>query len=228
MTLLAHAIALAPAAGIERVGIRARPLIWSERAGLGVWSTEWDASMKLASGDAFAHHHLLERIAEAQPCLPMRFGTTFASGAAAEVALERRASALRAALARVAGKQELAVTLLWKARAEPAVFSSSGEGRPGRRFLEEKRARFVAADARRSRAAALAESLIAELAADQALVWHEICTSEDVAVSLAVLVPSERAAEMRSDLERRAAALGDDVTAMVSGPWPAYSFAKVE
>jgi len=113
MTLLAHAIAAAPPASISHEGLRGRRLSWSEAGSLGLWSTDWAPDIKLERPDALAHHRLVERICAAQPCLPVRFGTAFATSDEARASLGRRAAALHAALTRVAGKSELALTLLW-------------------------------------------------------------------------------------------------------------------
>jgi hypothetical protein len=48
-----------------------------------------------------------------------------------------------------------------------------------------------------------------------------------VAVSLAVLVPTERAPERKSDLARIAERF-TDVVPVVNGPWPPYTFAGIE
>jgi hypothetical protein len=168
---------------------------------------------------------LVERICAAQPCLPVRFGTAFANVDAARASLDDRAETLHAALARVSGKSEIALTLLWR---EPsaAVATLPAEG-PGRRYLEGRRAEFAAREGRRTRAEALVERLIAELAIDRHLVWHETCTSASVAVSLAVLVPTERALERKADVARIASGFGD-VISVVNGPWPPYTFARTE
>ena len=79
----------------------------------------------------------------------------------------------------------------------------------------------------RARAESLVERLIAELAIERPLVWHETCTSASVAVSLAVLVPTEQAHERKADLARIASGFGD-VIAVANGPWPPYTFARVE
>jgi hypothetical protein len=223
VTLLAHAIAPAPPAFVAREGLRGRPLAWSETGGLGLWSTEWSPDIKLERPDALEHHRLVERICAAQPCLPVRFGTAFATSDAAVASLEKRAAGLRAALTRVAGRSELALTLLWRdPRPHEAIASATG---PGRHYLEARRAEFAAQDGRRARAEALVERVVTELAIERQLVWHQTCTSDDVAVSLAVLVPTERADERKAELERIAARLSD-VVAVVNGPWPPYTFAS--
>jgi Gas vesicle synthesis protein GvpL/GvpF len=98
---------------------------------------------------------------------------------------------------------------------------------PGRQYMETRRAEFAAREARRARAESLVEQVISELAIDRPLVWHETCTSENVAVSLAVLVPTERAPERKAELERVAARF-TDVVPVLNGPWPPYTFARTD
>jgi hypothetical protein len=225
VTLLAHAIAAAPPATLSHEGLRGRPLAWSEAGGLGLWSTEWAPDIKLERPDALEHHRLVERICAAQSCLPVRFGTAFASSDEARASLDKRAAALRAALTRVAGKSELALTLLWRDLSAPqAIESVAG---PGRQYMEARRAEFAAREGRRARAESLVERVITELAIERQLVWHETCTSDNVAVSLAVLVPTERARERKAELEQVAAGFAD-VVPVVNGPWPPYTFARTD
>jgi len=225
VTLLAHAIAPSPPPAFAHEGLRGRQLAWSEAGDLGLWSTEWAPDIKLERNDALEHHRLVERICAAQPCLPVRFGTAFATPDDARASLDKRAVALRAALSRVAGKSELALTLLWR---EPPtstpIESASG---PGRRYMEQRRAEFAAREARRARAESLVQHVIAELAIDRQLVWHETCTSDNVAVSLAVLVPTEQAGERRMELEQIGSRF-PDVISVLNGPWPPYTFARIE
>ena len=225
MTLLAHAIAAAPPATLSDDGLRGRPLAWSETGGLGLWSTEWAPDIKLERPDALEHHRIVERICAAQPCLPVRFGTAFETSDDARASLNKRAAALRAGLERVAGKSELALTLLWRDDVAPREIESAAG--PGRQYMEARRAEFAAREARRVRAEALVDRVIAELAIERQLVWHETCTSDNVAVSLAVLVPTERAAERKAELEQVAAEF-PDVIPVLNGPWPPYTFARTE
>ena len=225
MTLLAHAIAASPPAMLSQDGLRGRPLAWSEAGDLGLWSTEWAPDIKLERPDALEHHRLIETICAAQPCLPVRFGTAFANPDDARASLEKRSAALHAALARVAGKSELALTLLWRQSPPPEPVESAVG--PGRQYLERRRVQFAAREARRAFAESLAERVITELAIERPLVWHETCTSENVAVSLAVLVPTERAVERKAELERIAQGF-PDVIAVLNGPWPPYTFARTD
>ncbi len=225
MTLLAHAITAAPPATLSPEGLRGRPLAWSEAsAGLGLWSTDWTPDLKLERPDALEHHRLVERICAAQPCLPVRFGTAFANADAARASLDKRAETLHAALARVSGKSELALTLLWRDKAAVTPRPVTG---PGRRYMEERRAELGAREAKRARAETMVERIVTELAIERPLVWHETCTTANVAVSLAVLVPTERALERKAELGRIASEFGDVIT-VLNGPWPPYTFARTE
>jgi len=227
MTLIAHAIAPGPRVPLDGDGLRGRPLSWSGAGDIGLWSTHWDPADKLDPNDALEHHRLVERICASQPCLPVRFGTVFSTEDAARASLASRSAELRAALGRVAGKSELAVTLLWTTNAgDVAPQPPAASAGPGRQFMDERRARYAARDQRKARAAVLAESLLAKLAIERALVWYQTCTSEGVAVSLAVLVPSDQAEQWKAQLERLPEGF-DDVIAVVNGPWPPYSFASV-
>jgi hypothetical protein len=93
--------------------------------------------------------------------------------------------------------------------------------------METRRAEWSAREGQRARAESLVERLIAELAIDRPLVWHETCTSATVAVSLAVLVPTEQAVERKAELARLASGF-PDVISVVNGPWPPYTFARTE
>ena len=229
MSLLAHTITAAPPAGALGAGLRGRPLAWAEWNGLGLWSSEWDPADRLGRDDALEHHRLVERICAVQPCLPVRFGTAFASGDAAAASLAPRGDELRAALGRVAGRAELAVTLLWRDEGSPpqdAPLASPPGAGPGRRFLEARRRRQSRDRQRRERAGRLADRLLAELAGERPLVRHEICTANGMAVSLAVLVASDRALQRKAALERVAGSFAD-VVGVVNGPWPPYSFTEM-
>jgi hypothetical protein len=224
VSLIGHGIVRTPST-VGGAGLRGEPLIVCSAAGLWLWATDADESWTLGRPDALEHHAIVERICALGPCLPLRFGTLFARREGAEAVLVARANALREALDRVAGKTELALTLVWREAAP--VPAPGGGGGPGRRFLEQRRDAQVVRDQRRARASELSDRLVAELSLDPALVWHEICTSEAVAVSLAVLTPTERALERKADLARVASGF-PDVSAVVSGPWPPYSFSALD
>lgn len=239
MTLLAHAIALSAGATptpptAPTGGLGGRPLHWLPAADLGLWATRWEgAPGTLGRDDALAHHAIVAAIAATAPCLPVRFGTWLADATAAAALLTARQVSLRAALIRVAGRSELAVTLLWR---ESAVAPGRGHasaatapGRPGRRFLEDRQAELAAAQARHGHAEAIAADLIGQLGlidglmAGPADLRHAICPTAEVAVSLAVLIPTPAAVEAKDAVSRLVGVL-PGIRGVVSGPWPPYSF----
>jgi hypothetical protein len=244
--LLVHAIApVAPAARTgqgpsgrsgeawaRRAGIGGRALRWVPADRLGAWATLWEGERtELGRDELFAHHRLVETLA---PGLPVRFGTWAADEAALAALLRSREAALLGALARVEGRRELAVTALWREPSEAAAAPASEDvvpaeeaGGPGRRFLEERRARWRARDWRGARARALAERLTAALGLPPEAARHRHCPSAAVALSSAFLVPAEGAAA----LGERLRGLGGgfpEVRLLVHGPWPPYSFVGIE
>jgi hypothetical protein len=54
-------------------------------------------------------------------------------------------------------------------------------------------------------------------------VRHQVCPSVTVALSSALLVPRDRAEQIKARLIRQE----QDVRILVNGPWPAYTFASV-
>lgn len=132
----------------------------------------------------------------------------------------------RAALKRVGARREIAVTLFWLARAEVREAGlPSGVDRTGRQFLEQKRLKQASSDTQRTLAAAFAADLDQHLAVKQGDARHAICPSAEVALSSAILAPVGEADQVKREVERLTAEL-TGVRAVVSGPWPPYTFAQ--
>ena len=233
MSLLLHAIVDRPLADPPS-GLRGAPLEFIASGALGAWASrvEGDSATR---DDALEHHRVVEELCGRQPCLPVRFGTRVFDAEAARKLLLARSDELGASLERIGTRRELAVTLLWAdAPAQPGrghtVASASGRGQavvpaPGRAFLDRKRAAYAADAERRAAAEGLAGRLEAELAADQADVRHAFCPSAQVALSTAILAPAGEAEAMKERIVRVASGLCG-VRAVVSGPWPPYTFAS--
>jgi hypothetical protein len=191
---------------------------------VGAWASETGDEAGTRE-DAFEHHRVVEAICARQACLPIRFGTRAADREAVSALLAPRAAALAEALERVGRRRELALTLLWlDASARPGRGRSVAPG-AGRRFLERKSAAYAAADERRAAAEGYARRVEAELSADQADVRHALCPSAEVALSTAILAPAGLADELKERIVRVASGL-PGVRAVVSGPWPPYTFAS--
>ena len=224
MTVLLHAIADRALADPPR-GLRGAALEFVDAGPLGVWASAVDGEAATRD-DAFDHHRVVEELCARQPCLPIRFATRAADAEGARALIAARAGELAGALERVGRRRELAVTLLWlEAAVRPGRGHAVAGAPPGRAFLERKRAAYEADERRRAEAEALARSLEAGLASDQADVRHAFCPSPEVALSTAILAPAGEADAMKERVVRVASGLGG-VRAVVSGPWPPYTFAS--
>lgn len=235
MTFLAHAIGPAVSPAPATTGLRGRTLrrIIAPEPALGLWATGWDGPPgPLGREDAFGHHAIVAAIAAAGPCLPVRFGSWLADEAAAIDLLTGREEAFRAGLGRVAGRSELAVTLIWRespvvaGRGHAVPATPAGAGGAGRRFLEARRLDQAETAARRETAEALAGDIVAllrDLGTPPADVRHETCPTSEVALSLSALIPTAEASGVKEAVSRLAGGLAA-VRGVVSGPWPPYSF----
>jgi hypothetical protein len=221
--LLAHAITRRATGGPE-AGIRGRPLEQIAAGELGLWATIWDGEPTLSRDDAFAHHDLVAVLCDAGPCVPVRFGTWLADAEAARRSLEAEQDRYVAAVDRLADRREIAVTLLWQDAPR-----TEGRGHAvapsGRAFLERRRAANAVTDERRKAGEAFAARLAADLAVDQADVRHESCPSAEVALSMSLLAGRDEADALKARATVAAGAI-DGVRAVVSGPWPPYSFTE--
>jgi hypothetical protein len=221
--LLAHAITRRATGGPE-AGLRGQPLEQIAAGEFGLWATCWDGEPTLSRDDAFAHHDLVAILCDAGPCLPVRFGTWLKDEDTARRSLEAQQDRFAAAVDRLDGRREVAITLLWSDAPSPegrghAVASS------GRAFLERQRAAHAITDERRRTAEAFAEQLRQELAVDQADVRHESCPSAEVALSMSLLAGRDEADALKARATAAVGALAG-VRGVVSGPWPPYSFTE--
>lgn len=224
MTVLLHAIAPATLADPPR-GLHGARLEFITTGSVGVWASPIGTA-GATRDDALEHHRVVEELCARQSCLPIRFGTRAIDAEAAGALLAPREGELASALERVGRRRELAVTLLWLgAETRPGRGHAQVAGPPGRAFLERKRGAQVADDERRAAAERLAERLVAGLAVDQADVRHTFCPSFQVALSTAILAPAGHADALKEQVVRVASGLGN-VRAVVSGPWPPYTFAS--
>jgi hypothetical protein len=231
--LFVHAIALVSSGLPERplIGLRGHTVgrVCSEP--LAAWATAWEsADRELRRADLLAHHALVETVSATGPCLPVRFGTWLRGQSAVAELLESRQPELLAAIARVRGRCELAITLLWHDPStaiapEPAAALPVGAG-SGRVYLEDRRQFWRGSVRRRERSEALARQLEQAVGIQGADVQHTICPSDRVALSSALLIPEHQAAEIR-ERALRASYVLPDVRILVNGPWPPYSFSGI-
>jgi hypothetical protein len=228
-------------------GLRGRPVCRIESASLAAVTSAWaeEPGRSFAREDLLAHHRVVQAITETGACLPVRFATWIASKDAVAALLTERQDELQAALERVRGRKELAVTLLW---AEPDEAVSHTAGREldehrttagqshsgqrsgaGRRYMEARRRHWADLERKRGRAARWAEQLTRGLACVGVLaedVHAVVCPAPRVALSCSILVRAESA---EAALER-VLCVGHawpDVRVLAHGVWPPYTFARL-
>lgn len=216
--LLLHAIVPVDTVAPPAVGVRGWPLRAARAAGLVGWASEWRPDAPpLGRDDLLAHHALATQALGV--CLPVRLPTWLADDTALGELLAARQAELLAALERVRGTAELAVTATWQGVPPPGVPSPAST--PGRRYLEERRRQFATDDQRR----VIAQQLAARIGGLPHVLkaQHRVCPSAAIALSSALLVPLDAAAELRAALP----AGPHNVRILVNGPWPPYSFSEL-
>jgi hypothetical protein len=171
--------------------------------------------------DLLAHHDIISALAAQMDVLPARFPTWLADEEALRHELEYRQVDLGNALERVRGRVELAVTAIWTATSDEAPPPEAAT--PGRTYLLGRQQAFSGSDRRRTRARQLADELERLVGEDLIEIRHQVCPSQTVALSSAVLVPRGHA----EDVKKRIPHAQQDVRILINGPWPPYTFADV-
>jgi Gas vesicle synthesis protein GvpL/GvpF len=155
-----------------------------------------------------AHEAAVRRIAErALACLPGRFGCCVADEAELSEAIESRRAELAEALRLVRGREQMTL------RVHGALASPPSAGGPGTRYLEQRR-----------RATALPEldalrTALANLVRAERVEGH---SEPDLVASVYHLIDRGAGAAYQRAVE---SARLDGLRVVVTGPWPAWSFA---
>lgn len=200
MSLLLHAITTAPEAPITIAGLRGEPLVNSAVGDAIVWWTSLHEDRPpFTREDLLANHHIVSSIfAQVAACLPARFPTFVAS----EEALVAQLPDVQLRLEGVRDACELAVTATW------LTFPKEGP-LTGTRYLQ-----------RRARLERLADEVEQSAGADLLEARRTIRPSDNIAVSLALLIKRGNA----EAVIQRLPPTGPDVRILVNGPWPPYTF----
>jgi hypothetical protein len=224
VNLLLHAITPLEAADTPLAGLRGQPLVRVEEQGLAAWATEFrETPDQLTRADLLSHHDLVTCLHEQlDAALPARFPTWVADVEGVRHILRSRRAELATSLDRVRGRAELSVTVVWLTDDDPPAAPDAAT--PGRRYLLERRQALAGSDRRRERARELADRLERLVGPDDLIEGQrQVCPSKTIAVSIALLVPRVRAAEVKGRLAR----VEPDVRILVNGPWPPYSFVDI-
>jgi hypothetical protein len=97
---------------------------------------------------------------------------------------------------------------------------------PGRRYLESCRQTYKELDSRKEEARRVANALQEQLSPWVVDSWYAFCPSDAVALSGALLVPADHAAEL-CERVREMGATWQGVRTVVNGPWPPYTFSRL-
>lgn len=162
------------------------------------------------------HDAVVRAVFQHEPVLPLRFGTVLDGVDAAVRLLGARHEEALAWLDRVRGRREWGVRVRAAEREPVDLDAVSGTG-----YLALRRQLLAAADAGRRGAAAVHDAL-ARRAAES--------TCRDLAggvlLEAAYLVDADSEEDFHAEVHRLTGELG--LSAEITGPWPPYSFTKVE
>ncbi|GAB2810669.1 GvpL/GvpF family gas vesicle protein [Lentzea nigeriaca] len=162
------------------------------------------------------HDAVVRAVFQHEPVLPLRFGTVLDGVDAAVRLLGARHEEASAWLDRVEGRREWGVRVRAAARAPVDLDAVSGTA-----YLAQRRERLAAADAVRRGADALHRALTLRAA-------ESTCRdlAGDVLLEGAYLVDVENEEDFHAEIDRLTRELG--LRAEITGPWPPYSFTRVE
>src|SRR5712692_1193299 len=148
--LLLHAVTTADGAEASPTGLRDQPCLRVAMNGLAAWATQFsEAPVTFGRTDLLEHHAIVSRLsAEHAGVLPARFPTWLADTEALRGELERRQADFAAALERVRGRVEIAMTVLWTSLPEHETPPEAAT--PGRKYLLGRQQAFSGSDKRRA------------------------------------------------------------------------------
>jgi hypothetical protein len=212
MSLLLYAIVEGDPAELVGEGLAGQPLRGVGDDGLVAVIGESGGVLELTEERARAYEQVVRRLMSGGPVLPARFGSMFASEAAARRMLRERRDELTAALARVHGAVELGV------RAScPTIADDSLPGGPN-----AGTAYMVARLEARRRIERIA------LRVDRALrgMARQTRLHEDGGGSFAAsyLVDRDDVGQFAARVQQLASAIDGEASLVCTGPWPPYSF----
>ncbi len=168
------------------------------------------------------HERVAREIHDAVPSLPSRFGQLYTDEPALARALQDREAALALSLDEVGERVELAVTLEWR-NDRTARQAEARESRSGRAYLEARAVR----EHERQEAEQVVARLVEQLPCERAFIRHRMCPREGVAAVLAILAWRDEV----TNLQEAVVSFGErsaEVSALVHGPVPPYTFAHDE
>lgn len=181
------------------------------------------------------HEAVVEGLRQLGPTLPVRFGTTLPDVPAVVRALSERYAALADDLNNFGDKVEFGLSVLWDVsqlrtacavaapRRSPTAESDGCSVSPGLRYLEARRAEHAHDLALRERARTLAHDLDGWFRASSMDARLMVLPTARLAVRATYLVDPARVPQFQATFEM-ARRTRHELSFLLSGPWPPYSF----
>lgn len=188
------------------------------------------ATIAASRENVFAHERVIGRVLRQTTPLPFRFGT-ITSAERIESYLASQKSLLEAALGRVRGAVEMSVKIIWdveEAMRETEAEKEAGEAvlGEGTKFLLSKQREMVGNERLKARADDLQswlEEFLKHVVKESSV---EVNPVEKLVISASHLVERGRLDAYRMQLEA-ARREHPELHFLTSGPWPPYSFCKL-
>ena len=190
------------------------------------------ASIQATEAHLWQHEAVVEALMADRAILPVRFGTLLADETATQSALERRYASFVADLARVRGRVELGLRVLWESEANPPPAAAPSQteknhggrsGGDGWAYMLARLAEDRHFQARRRQAEELAADIHAPLARLVADSTRQVLVTRRLLLTAAYLVEQGQVVAFQREVEALRKAY-PDLDFLCTGPWPAYSF----
>jgi Gas vesicle synthesis protein GvpL/GvpF len=220
---------------VERIDVNSLQAVCSS---LGIDPGEADAEW--LAGAAQRHHAIIQQLFERGPVLPVRFGTLIEADAIRSF-VEREAASIEAEIERLDGLEEWGAKLIadpehivrlaeQTSEAVRQVDADLAASTPGKAYLLRRRREALVADAAEKQTSAIVDAIhgsVAGIAIETAAlpVAAATETGQDVLANMAFLVPAAASDKFAAAADE--AAIQTGITVEISGPWPPYSFVRL-
>lgn len=177
--------------------------------------------------ELWLHEEIIEELLSCCAVLPVRFGVVLAGEGAVLAALQTHYEQFAATLDHVRGRVELGLRVLWSSEGAPASPPEQPRALDsGRAYLLSRLEREHQLFAWQEKARVLADpihSTLATLASDSV---HQFLETPRLLLTAAYLLDREQVAGFQEALQALQSAYSN-LHFLCTGPWPAYSFARI-
>jgi len=185
-----------------------------------------------------AHQEVVERVMQAFPVLPVKFGTLVESDAEVQRLMEQGHRIFSEALTRLDSKVEMEVAATWDLKRVLGEIGQADEivrlresiaGRPAAEVLEVQiQAGKIVKESLDRRREEFQQRLLGSLRGAALDVQPNVLVADEMVMNAAFLIQTEREAEFDERVRELDEALNGEVSFRIIGPLPPYSFATVE